>query len=145
MELGCGVGFLGIVVAALQRGQGEVWLSDVSEEVLAKCMKNLQLPCSRMFCDPTRLQRIKCVASDLSSTHPSVHCKTLDWSLALQTDKTRLQHMLSNEIRGEIVIGADIVCPTAVANARFRTHLYTHYRYSIRPWSHHWLLLFAKR
>jgi len=59
LELGSGVGFLGIVVASLQlqhaaasscnNRSGTLYLTDINEEVLARCKKNILLPCSRHF------------------------------------------------------------------------------------------------
>ena len=53
LELGSGVGFLGIIVATLQqtRGQnipGTLWLTDINDKVLEWCRQNLRLPCSRL-------------------------------------------------------------------------------------------------
>lgn len=53
LELGSGVGFLGIIVATLQqmRGQnqpGTLWLTDINDKVLERCRENLRLPCSRL-------------------------------------------------------------------------------------------------
>lgn len=57
LELGSGVGFLGIVVASLQLQHattsscddlcGTLYLTDVNEEVLVRCKKNIVLPCSK--------------------------------------------------------------------------------------------------
>ena len=50
LELGSGVGFLGIVVATLQltsgHAGGSLCLTDVNDEVLKACTNNLNLPCS---------------------------------------------------------------------------------------------------
>lgn len=55
LELGCGVGYLGLVVAAIQLNAPDpenfassVWLTDVNEVVLSRCRKNLNLPCSEL-------------------------------------------------------------------------------------------------
>jgi hypothetical protein len=56
LELGSGVGFLGIVIASLQLEHsklsggveiGSLYLTDVNEEVLLRCQKNLLLSCSK--------------------------------------------------------------------------------------------------
>jgi tRNA1(Val) A37 N6-methylase TrmN6 len=47
LELGSGVGFLGIIVATLQqlsKTSGSVWLTDLDDEVLSRCRDNLILP-----------------------------------------------------------------------------------------------------
>jgi hypothetical protein len=54
LELGCGAGFMGIVVATLQKlvapqENHALWLSDINEEVLARCYNNVQLTCSMYF------------------------------------------------------------------------------------------------
>ncbi|KAF5375290.1 hypothetical protein D9758_000540 [Tetrapyrgos nigripes] len=99
LELGCGIGFLGIIVATLQQlpsgDENEstscVWLTDVNEEVLIQCRRNLQLACN------------------LSSSHPRVHYHALDWSDALGSDTTALRTLLHDEINPSLILGADIV------------------------------------
>ena len=53
LELGSGVGFLGIVAATLQvshgHTRGTLTLTDVNDEVLVTCGKNSSLPCSTYF------------------------------------------------------------------------------------------------
>lgn len=52
LELGSGAGFLGIIIASLQQScvsnqsSSSLWLTDVNEEVLARCRHNLQMSCS---------------------------------------------------------------------------------------------------
>lgn len=53
LELGCGAGYLGLVVAAIQlnapdlgTSESSVWLTDVNDIVLSRCRENLNLPCS---------------------------------------------------------------------------------------------------
>jgi 16S rRNA G1207 methylase RsmC len=55
LELGCGVGYLGLVVAAIQLSAPDsenfgssVWLTDVNEVVLSRCMENVNLTCSEL-------------------------------------------------------------------------------------------------
>lgn len=55
LELGSGVGFLGIIAASLQQLSSRntpstspsIWLTDANEEVLTLCRRNVQLPCSK--------------------------------------------------------------------------------------------------
>lgn len=51
LELGSGIGFLGIVTAFLQTQtpstSSKIFLTDVNTEVLARCSENLTLPCSK--------------------------------------------------------------------------------------------------
>src|ERR1700733_133627 len=53
LELGCGTGFLGVIIASLQQLSTTqpcpLWLSDIREEVLTRCRDNIQLPCSMFF------------------------------------------------------------------------------------------------
>lgn len=53
LELGSGVGYLGLVIAALQLNtpnqespESSIWLTDVNSIVLSRCRDNLNLPCS---------------------------------------------------------------------------------------------------
>ncbi|KAJ8084656.1 hypothetical protein PM082_003431 [Marasmius tenuissimus] len=93
LELGSGIGFLGIVVASLQqllRGVSSLWLTDVNEDVLSQCRQNLSLDCN------------------LSSKHPDVHYRTLDWFDALEDEQGGL-HSFLRECSAEIILGADVV------------------------------------
>lgn len=52
LELGSGIGFLGSIVASLQmlhcpQSPGNLWLTDINDEALARCKYNVQLPCSK--------------------------------------------------------------------------------------------------
>ncbi|KAE9409186.1 hypothetical protein BT96DRAFT_1012783 [Gymnopus androsaceus JB14] len=105
LELGSGVGFLGIIAASLQQLSSRntpstspsIWLTDANEEVLTLCRRNVQLPCN------------------LSSTHQSVHFRVLDWEEALQPDVALLKAILQDEINPDVILGADIVFdPTLV-------------------------------
>jgi len=99
LELGSGTGFLGIVVATLQIQQrgitndtnGRLWLTDMNEEVLARCHHNLHLPCN------------------LSSLHPGLHCHKLDWFAALSADEKPSLDSFLGEIDPDVVLGTDIV------------------------------------
>jgi hypothetical protein len=55
LELGSGVGYLGLVVAAIQldapdqeNPEPSIWLTDVNNVVLSRCRDNLNLPCSTL-------------------------------------------------------------------------------------------------
>ncbi|KAG0707578.1 putative methyltransferase-domain-containing protein [Suillus ampliporus] len=103
LELGCGTGFLGIVVATLQRKFNEchqsqpqplpgVVLTDINAEVLSRCRDNVRLRCN------------------LSSNHPNIYFSTLDWfdALSLPLNENAVTAFLSKASVG-VVIGADIV------------------------------------
>ncbi|KAJ7597351.1 putative methyltransferase-domain-containing protein [Mycena floridula] len=93
MELGAGIGFLGIIVASLQKladGCSSIWITDLNDDVLARCRSNLLLPCN------------------LSSSHPDLHFRTLDWSSALDRENVGLSALL-DEIKPEVILGADLV------------------------------------
>ncbi|GAV98902.1 Protein FAM86B1 [Lentinula edodes] len=95
LELGSGIGFLGIIAASLQqlspKYTSSLWLTDVNEEVLTQCRHNIQLPCN------------------VSSTHKSVQFRVLDWEEALRTDHEPLVALLRDEINPDVILGADIV------------------------------------
>ncbi|KAK1221908.1 hypothetical protein PQX77_015288 [Marasmius sp. AFHP31] len=92
LELGSGIGFLGIIVASLQQllhGVSSLWLTDVNEDVLSRCRRNFSLECN------------------LSSKHPDVHYMTLDWFDALEDEQGGL-HSLLRDCSPEVILGADI-------------------------------------
>ncbi|KAJ3936148.1 MAG: putative methyltransferase-domain-containing protein [Lentinula lateritia] len=95
LELGSGIGFLGIIAASLQqlspKDTSSLWLTDVNEEVLSQCRHNIQLSCN------------------VSSTHKSVQFRVLDWEEALRTDHEPLVALLRDEINPDVILGADIV------------------------------------
>lgn len=103
LELGCGSGFLGIIVATIQqtfnkRRQSHhqplpaVLLTDVNAGVLSRCRDNIRLRCNQ------------------SSNHPDITFSTLDWfdALSLPFSENAVTTFLSKAGAG-IVIGADIV------------------------------------
>ncbi|KAG2155674.1 hypothetical protein DEU56DRAFT_724194 [Suillus clintonianus] len=103
LELGCGTGFLGIVVATLQQKLNEchqshhqslpaVLLTDVNSGVLSRCRDNIRLRCNQ------------------SSNHQNISFSTLDWfdSLSLPLSENAATAFLSKASAG-VVIGADIV------------------------------------
>lgn len=55
LELGSGVGFLGIIIASLQvlfarvpsAIKYSIWLTDINDFVLSRCLENTSLPCSK--------------------------------------------------------------------------------------------------
>ncbi|CAK5280722.1 unnamed protein product [Mycena citricolor] len=95
LELGAGIGFLGSVVGSIQileDAPNSIWLSDVNESVLVRCQANVQLECNR------------------SASHPSIQCRFLDWSVALDpAEIDTVRSMLVNEVDADIILGADIV------------------------------------
>lgn len=96
LELGSGAGFLGIIIASLQRisnpsATGAVWLTDNNYVVLARCRHNVNLPCNP------------------SSSHRNVNYRILDWSASLEESRSPALKSLLNEIDPELVVGADIV------------------------------------
>lgn len=92
LELGCGVGYLGLVVAAIQlnapslrNSESSVWLTDVNDAVLSRCRDNLNLPCSawQEFLENldiiTRWQMRRPDTTTYSSSNwiGSCHCRTM--------------------------------------------------------------------
>ncbi|EKM83962.1 hypothetical protein AGABI1DRAFT_67067 [Agaricus bisporus var. burnettii JB137-S8] len=102
LELGSGVGFLGALIATLQIQQlaassrdlypGSLYLTDINDEVLTRCQNNIRLDCN------------------LSSTHPDIHVRTLDWCISLDCEQRNvLVSFIENEVKPDIVVGADLV------------------------------------
>ncbi|KAG9313980.1 putative methyltransferase-domain-containing protein [Chiua virens] len=95
LELGSGTGFIGILVASLQlhaahgRQMPSVYLTDVNSIVLARCQNNVRLPCNK------------------SSSHPNIHCNSLNWLDALADPESLRSYF--NETKADVVLGADIV------------------------------------
>ncbi|EJD03748.1 uncharacterized protein FOMMEDRAFT_167074 [Fomitiporia mediterranea MF3/22] len=99
-ELGSGAGFLGIIIAQLQKEdlkqpdhgvQAYLCLSDLNENVLARCEQNVRLPCNGV------------------SSHPGLHFKALDWSDALDKSRRTDLSALLVEVNADLILGADVV------------------------------------
>ncbi|KAF9566898.1 hypothetical protein CPC08DRAFT_681596 [Agrocybe pediades] len=100
LELGSGVGFLGILSASIQVNGEEVssspsrpslWLTDVNEEVLSRCHDNVSLACNT------------------SSRHPDIHFLKLDWSDSQNAEELpAFTTMIHEKINPEIILGADV-------------------------------------
>lgn len=99
LELGSGIGFMGIVMASLQmlsRASDvilpKLWLTDVDETVLSVCRRNIGLPCN------------------LSSSHDGVETARVDWFDALdELAAPALKTLLCEQIDPELIVGSDIV------------------------------------
>lgn len=118
LELGCGVGFLGILVATLQtqqltasnkdKHQGSLYLTDVHDDVLARCQDNIRLQCSKYHHGSVGLSLPR--TKDSSSIHPDIHVQSLDWFASLDNSQRNvLASLLRDEIRPDVVLGADVV------------------------------------
>ena len=118
LELGSGIGFLGIVVAISQclnqtteefRKSGSLCLTDINDEVLKRCHDNLNLPCSEYFTLVLRFS-IHVKLLDLSSSHPGVQYIKLDWSHSVDPDlSSDISTIIKERVNPEIVLGADVV------------------------------------
>lgn len=106
LELGSGVGFLGVLIAQLQldviresrlinTGQenegASLVMTDVNDAVLARCYDNTLLPSNRI------------------NNHPNIRTMQLDWVDALSEDRKKRLETRLGEINAEVMIGADIV------------------------------------
>jgi len=97
LELGSGTGFLGLIVADIQVGNGTavgcpaLHLTDVNEDVLRRCRENTQLPCNA------------------SHRHGNLSVKSLDWFDALAMDRAPNIQATLNNINPDLVLGADIL------------------------------------
>ncbi|KAL4067336.1 putative methyltransferase-domain-containing protein [Scleroderma yunnanense] len=111
LELGAGIGFLGIMVASLQLHSGltsrsalanstqsitipTIVLTDVDSCVLDRCRSNVTLPCN------------------WSSLHPNIQYRQLDWFDAISAPEN-LDTLLT-EVNADIILGADIVFDPAL-------------------------------
>ncbi|RPD82244.1 hypothetical protein L226DRAFT_20556 [Lentinus tigrinus ALCF2SS1-7] len=95
LELGCGVGFLGLIAASVQlEGRdpenASLWLTDVNERVLQRCETNLSLTCND------------------SSHHSNVRVQLLDWSDAVDPSRRPSVSGLFNEASPDVILGADL-------------------------------------
>lgn len=79
LELGSGVGYLGLVAAAIQldspvEGDPEpsVWLTDLNSVVLSRCQDNLDLPCSTLRGFIMNFNAV----TDLQTRHPCTNTYT---------------------------------------------------------------------
>ncbi|KAH9486393.1 Protein-lysine N-methyltransferase EEF2KMT [Psilocybe cubensis] len=101
LELGSGIGFLGIVVASLQKfweskdqssPLSSLFLTDVNNEVLLRCRDNINLSCN------------------LSSRHHNIHFLNLDWSESTDSIQcSALKTLIQHKIDPDVILGADVV------------------------------------
>ncbi|KAF9643953.1 hypothetical protein BDM02DRAFT_3191056 [Thelephora ganbajun] len=98
LELGSGVGYLGLVVAAIQldtpeqeKSEPSIWLTDVNNVVLSRCRDNLDLSCNA------------------SARHRRLRLRQLDWFSALDADRISSVRGLMAEADPDVILGADIV------------------------------------
>jgi len=121
LELGSGIGFLGIIVGALQQQQtrrgpsSSLWLTDINDQVLDRCRQNLKLKCSRLKSQwHISLTLTIPPLLDVTSSHPSINFLKLDWfsSVNAELESRDYQSFLSlihDKVKPDIIIGADIV------------------------------------
>ncbi|KAH7334490.1 putative methyltransferase-domain-containing protein [Rhizoctonia solani] len=99
LELGSGVGLLGLVIATLQqlarptdsKQTSCIYLTDVDDDVLARCISNVRLPCNMLV------------------DSPSVHVRALDWEDSLKGDRQPFVRSLLEEIDADVILAADVV------------------------------------
>ncbi|KAK0505763.1 hypothetical protein EDD18DRAFT_5009 [Armillaria luteobubalina] len=107
LELGSGIGFLGMIIGSVQMLAGSptnlpqggtlrpiLHMTDVDSEVIARCISNIKLPCNMTA----------------SSHHrDNIRVSVLDWSDALRPDISAIKARIQQEINADVIIGADIV------------------------------------
>ncbi|SJL06097.1 uncharacterized protein ARMOST_09433 [Armillaria ostoyae] len=116
LELGSGIGFLGMIVGSVQMLAGSptdipqggtprpmLHLTDVDSEVIARCISNIKLPCSK------------------SHHRDNIRVSMLDWSDALRPDISAFKARLQQEINADLIIGADIVFDPSLIPALMAT------------------------
>ncbi|KAJ3556707.1 hypothetical protein NM688_g1877 [Phlebia brevispora] len=107
LELGCGVGLLGMIIANLQLSPeysgGHLYLSDVNAEVLDRCKNNLNLPCNR------------------SSAHPALTCTSLDWTDSLDEGQVTALRSSLQAIMPDMIVGADVVYDPTIIDPLLRS------------------------
>ena len=117
LELGSGIGFLGIICASVQllkqttenAPAPHLWLTDVNDDVLARCKANVQMPCSTSFLSTIRKLTGFVNHVDLSSDHPNVHYRNLDW-VEFDLSTSRTAALADMDVLDEdVILGADIV------------------------------------
>jgi len=103
LELGSGIGFLGIIVASLQllyraaekppqATSPSLWLTDINDEVLVRCRDNVNLLCN------------------MSSSHRDINYVKLDWSESIDAEQSSsLVTLIHEKIDPELILGADVV------------------------------------
>ncbi|OCB85580.1 hypothetical protein A7U60_g7228 [Sanghuangporus baumii] len=117
LELGSGIGFLGIILAQLQlegidnsshinsesRAQPCLCLTDLDEQVLRRCENNVKLPCNNAM------------------AHPELRVTSLDWTDAL--DESRRNNLVSffEEFKPDLILGADLVYDVSTISALVAT------------------------
>ncbi|KAF8921859.1 putative methyltransferase-domain-containing protein [Mucidula mucida] len=110
LELGSGIGFLGIVVGSLQMSlepdaehKSFLHLTDVNSDVVSRCIKNVRLP------------------SNKTSSNTRIDFGSLDWSDALLPDHSSLRRHLQADINPDVILGADLVFDPSLIPALIST------------------------
>ncbi|GLB43496.1 putative lysine methyltransferase [Lyophyllum shimeji] len=100
LELGSGVGFLGIIIARLQQLSSKspdaplptLWLTDVNETVLSRCQDNVRMSCNR------------------SSSSSNINYRLIDWTDSQHFERVvPLRSLIQHEINADLILGADII------------------------------------
>ncbi|KAI1793145.1 hypothetical protein LXA43DRAFT_1003064 [Ganoderma leucocontextum] len=95
LELGCGVGFLGIIIGSIQTSENSLypsslWLTDVNEPVLHRCELNLRLLCNKSY------------------KHPDLNVELVDWSDAIDPGRLPPLRAFFRKARPDVILGADL-------------------------------------
>ncbi|KAK0246172.1 hypothetical protein EDD85DRAFT_1017152 [Armillaria nabsnona] len=136
LELGSGIGFLGMIVGSVQMlarlptdiPQGStprpmLHLTDVDSEVIARCISNIKLPCSKCVSLPPVAILTK-KSSDMTANshhHDNIRVSKLDWLDALRPDISVFKARIQQEIDADLIIGADIVFDPSLIPALMAT------------------------
>ncbi|QRV83438.1 ubiquitin family protein [Ceratobasidium sp. AG-Ba] len=119
LELGSGVGLLGLTVATLQKifqaSQTPeeaknrppertpcIVMTDVDEDVLTRCATNLRLPCN-------------------TSDNQQTQVRALDWTDSVDPNRVRYVHAILDEVDADVVLAADVVYDPSIIPPLTRT------------------------
>ncbi|GJE86202.1 methyltransferase-domain-containing protein [Phanerochaete sordida] len=107
LELGSGAGLLGIIAAGIQLQHPpeceSILLTDANSEVLARCLKNVNLACNK------------------SAAHPRIATARLDWTDSLDPEGVKSVQDLLEKASPDVILGADVVYDPSIISPLVET------------------------
>ncbi|ELU38773.1 putative methyltransferase domain-containing protein [Rhizoctonia solani AG-1 IA] len=115
LELGSGVGLLGLLVATLQQlsrptvveQSSCIYMTDVDDDVLARCGLNVR--------------DVNQSSKDMLADNPNVHVRALDWEDSVNPNREPFVLSLLEEIDADVVLAADVVYDPSIIAPLTRT------------------------